>query len=224
MVTITSPAPTTRGREKETRSHVRRWLIGGIALVLALAAVLAVVLTGQSTDGSSTPAPHHAAQPVTPPVKPAPVKPASVTPSAPVKPAPVAPAPVAPVTPPTVVPGNAPASAIAAINAWETQNGPPVGTWVVSSANVSSGNPTWVMFKIGAAPAYEAKVQGGYGFAQQLGATWSVVGFGSADVGCAIPGSTTPVVPTPVLSSFGIVCPTVTPAPASTPTAPASAA
>ena len=103
--------------------------------------------------------------------------------------------------------GSAPAAAIAAINAYQTTNGPPAGTWQITSAQVSTVDPSYVLFRIGPAPGYQNQVQGGYGFVHQVGGTWAVGGFGSADVGCPPGAPEAPVVPTAVLSGFGLSCP-----------------
>jgi hypothetical protein len=100
-----------------------------------------------------------------------------------------------------------PASAIAAITSYESTNGPAAGTWVMSSSQVSSVDPTYVLFRIGPAPGHEDNVQAGYGIAHSSGGTWSVIGFGSAQVGCPPGGPQTPVVPAAVLSGFGLTCP-----------------
>jgi hypothetical protein len=50
-------------------------------------------------------------------------------------------------------------------------------------------------------------VQGGYGFVHSSAGAWSVVGFGSAEVGCPPGTAQTPVVPTPVQTGFGLTCP-----------------
>jgi hypothetical protein len=100
-----------------------------------------------------------------------------------------------------------PTAAIAAITSYENANGPPAGTWVMSSSQVSAVDPTYVLFHIGPAPGHETTVQGGYGFAHSSGGTWSVIGFGSAQVGCPPGGPQSPVVPAAVLSGFGLTCP-----------------
>jgi peptidoglycan hydrolase-like protein with peptidoglycan-binding domain len=100
-----------------------------------------------------------------------------------------------------------PAAATAAINAYETANGPAAGTWVLTSSSLSTVDPTYILFRIGAAPGHENTVQGGYGFAHNAGGSWSVIGFGSAEVGCP-PGATgNQVVPANVLTGFGLSCP-----------------
>lgn len=100
-----------------------------------------------------------------------------------------------------------PAAATAAITAYEAAHGPTAGTWAITSSALSSVNPDYVLFRIGPASNSDVDVQPGYGILYLSGGTWTVIGFGSAEVGC--PGtSQTPVVPTPVLSGFGLTCPT----------------
>ena len=100
-----------------------------------------------------------------------------------------------------------PASAVAAITAYETANGPGVGTWQISSAKLSSADPSYVYFQIGPAPGHESTVQGGYGFVRTQGGTWSVVGFGTSEVGCPPNNSQNALVPAVVLAEFGVSCP-----------------
>ncbi len=107
----------------------------------------------------------------------------------------------------TTAASAAPAAATAAINAYETANGPPVGTWQITSTQVSSVDPSYVLFRIGPAPGHEDTVQGGYGFVHNQSGTWTVIGLGSAQVGCPPGGAQTPVVPTAVLTGFGLACP-----------------
>ncbi len=108
---------------------------------------------------------------------------------------------------PTPDVSSVPIAATAAINGYETQNGPGVGKWVIASSQVSKVNPMYVFFRIGPAKGFEDSVQGGYGFALDSGGTWSVIGFGSALVGCPASGSQTAVVPAAVLAEFGFGCP-----------------
>jgi hypothetical protein len=108
---------------------------------------------------------------------------------------------------PTPDASSVPSGATAAINHYETQNGPGVGKWVIQSSQVSKVNPTYVFFRIGPAKGFEDSVQGGYGFALDSGSSWRVVGFGSALVGCPVSGSHTAVVPSAVLTEFGFGCP-----------------
>lgn len=115
--------------------------------------------------------------------------------------------PTKPVTP-TPDGSSVPNGATGAINRYETENGPRVGKWVIGSSQVSKVNPMYVFFRIEPAKGFEGSVQGGYGFALDSGASWSVIGFGSADVGCQMSGSLTPVVPSAVLAEFGFGCPT----------------
>ncbi len=99
-----------------------------------------------------------------------------------------------------------PSAATAAIDRYEAANGPPAGSWVITTARLSTVDPSYVYFAIGPAPGYQDSVQGGYGIAHETGGTWSVIGFGSAGVGCTS-GPQTPAVPTAVLTGFGLTCP-----------------
>jgi peptidoglycan hydrolase-like protein with peptidoglycan-binding domain len=100
-----------------------------------------------------------------------------------------------------------PASAVAAITAFETAHGPGVGTWQISSAKLSSADSSYVYFQIGPAPGHQSTVQGGYGFVHTQGGTWNVVGFGTSEVGCPPNNSQNGLVPTAVLTEFGVSCP-----------------
>ncbi len=100
-----------------------------------------------------------------------------------------------------------PSAATTAINTYQATNGPPAGTWIVTSSAVSSVDPTYVLFRIGPAPGHQNAVQGGYGFVHSSGDAWSVIGFGSAEVGCPPGTAQAPAVPAPVLAGFGISCP-----------------
>ncbi len=102
----------------------------------------------------------------------------------------------------TTTASAAPAEATAAINAYETANGPPAGTWQITSTQVSSVDPSYILFRVGPTPGHQNTVQGGYGFVHGQSGTWTVVGLGSTQVGCP-PGSVqTPVVPIAVLTGF----------------------
>jgi peptidoglycan hydrolase-like protein with peptidoglycan-binding domain len=100
------------------------------------------------------------------------------------------------------------AAIVAAVNAWMAANGPKAGTWELTSTALSTVDPTYALFRIGPAPGYENSVQGGYGFVHQSGGTWGVIGFGSAGVGCPPGTASYPAVPLPVLTGFGLTCPT----------------
>jgi hypothetical protein len=106
---------------------------------------------------------------------------------------------------PTPDASSVPSGATAAIDHYETQNGPGVGKWVIGSSQVAKANPMYVFFRIGPAKGFENSVQGGYGFALDSGSSRSVIGFGSAMVGCS--GSNSPVAPSAVLAEFGFACP-----------------
>lgn len=101
---------------------------------------------------------------------------------------------------------NGPAAARSAINIYEAANGPPAGSWKITSLQTSSVDRAYVLFRIGSTPGHE--IQGGYGFAYEKLGTWAVVGFGSAEVGCPPGASDNAVIPTAVLSEFSLSCPT----------------
>ncbi len=111
-------------------------------------------------------------------------------------------------SPTTTSGGSALAAATAAVVAYETANGPATSTWQITSTQVSSVDPSYVLFRIGPAPGHENDVQGGYGFVHNEAGAWTVIGFGSSEVGCPPGTAQTPVVPTPVLTGFGLTCPT----------------
>jgi hypothetical protein len=100
-----------------------------------------------------------------------------------------------------------PSGATAAINHYETKNGPGVGKWIIGSSHLSKADPSYAFFRIVPARGFEDSVQGGFGFAHDSGSGWNVVGFGTAQVGCAGAGSNVPVVPAAVLAEFGFSCP-----------------
>jgi hypothetical protein len=111
------------------------------------------------------------------------------------------------VTPAKPAGSSVPSGATAAIDRYETENGPGAGKWVIASSQVAKVNPKYVFFTIGPAKGFENSVQGGYGFALDSGALWKVIGFGSAMVGCPTSGSHDTVVPAAVLKEFGFACP-----------------
>jgi len=188
--------PNTPDPSRKSYRLRRLW----VSVAGLLAIVVAVVAVSLSAAGSSSalnkPSP---STPVTaaksPAIKPAPEPAPSPAPTP--KPAPT------PAPKPQPSPANA---VVAAINTFETKYGPAVGTWKITLVQKSTVDPDYVMFKIGPAPGNEATVQGGYGFVHRVDASWTVIGFGTLDVGCAPAGPTTPVVPTAVLDGFGVPC------------------
>jgi hypothetical protein len=96
-----------------------------------------------------------------------------------------------------------PPALVAAIVDYQTAQHVPRGTYVVTGVKLASVDPSWAKFSVGPTPADRATFQGGYGIAHMSGSDWSVVGFGSAEVGCP-PG---PSVPSDVLNSLGLSCP-----------------
>jgi hypothetical protein len=101
---------------------------------------------------------------------------------------------------------KAPDAAVNAIRTYEVKNGPPLGSWTITSVQVSAADPTYVLYRISPPPGH-ANAQGGYGFAHQAGSTWTVVDFGTDAVGCP-PGATGgKVIPKAVLGGFRLGCP-----------------
>jgi hypothetical protein len=101
----------------------------------------------------------------------------------------------------------APAGALKAINQYEAKNGPKLGTWLLSSVQASTQDPSFVMFRVGPATAADTNVQPGYGFAHLVGGKWAVVSFGSGNVGCAPGAVGNATIPPTVLASFDLTCP-----------------
>ena len=97
------------------------------------------------------------------------------------------------------------AAARSVIDHFESVNGPPVGSWKVTALETSSVDPTYVLFRIGPTPGHQ--IQGGYGFAHESSGSWTVIGFGSAEVGCPPGASDNAVVPKAVLTGFSFTCP-----------------
>jgi hypothetical protein len=78
---------------------------------------------------------------------------------------------------------------------------------MITGSTVSSVDPSYVLFHIGPAAGYENTVQGGYGFVHGAGSSWTVIGFGSSEVGCPPGAAGNQVVPANVLTGFGLSCP-----------------
>ena len=93
----------------------------------------------------------------------------------------------------------------AAITQYESTNGPPAGSWMITALEESSVDPAYALFRVGPTPGHEVQV--GYGFAHERSGTWSVIGFGSAEVGCPPGASDNVVVPAAVLAGFDLTCP-----------------
>jgi hypothetical protein len=101
----------------------------------------------------------------------------------------------------------APVPAVVVINKYEAKNGPKLGTWLLSSVQASSQDPSFVMFRIGPATAADTNVQPGYGFAHKVDGKWTVVSFGSSNVGCPPGAVGNATIPPTVLASFDLACP-----------------
>ena len=99
-----------------------------------------------------------------------------------------------------------PAAALEAIQKYETKKGPALGTWVITGAQLSTVDPTYVLFKVSPAEGHENEVQGGYGFARNVGGKWTVLGYGTDAVGCPPGTPENPAVPAKVLAAFALTC------------------
>jgi hypothetical protein len=78
-------------------------------------------------------------------------------------------------------------------------NSIPPSDYTVADVRTASSDSQWAYFALAPTPPAEMTLQGGYGIAQCAGGSWSVVDFGSADVGCS-------GVPAAILSDFGLGC------------------
>jgi hypothetical protein len=97
-----------------------------------------------------------------------------------------------------------------AVTAFLSRQGVQSFKYVITKADVSTADPTWAYFVVAPAEQHQADLQGFYGFAEKEAGAWKVVSSGSSEVGCP-PGATgNAVVPTTVLSEFGLTCPPAT--------------
>ncbi len=94
-----------------------------------------------------------------------------------------------------------------AVVAFQTSQGVTQSKYHINKLVVSTVQPTWATFAVGPTSTDQATFQGGYGFLHLANGVWSVVGFGSAEVGCPPGAAGNMVVPTAVLSGFGLTCP-----------------
>ena len=88
------------------------------------------------------------------------------------------------------------ASPVAGINEIPTSN-------YTVDVQALTGDGQYAKFGLAPAPGYEATFQGGYGVAHCVGGAWTVVDFGSSDVGCA---GGTGEVPGDVRAALGLEC------------------
>jgi len=109
------------------------------------------------------------------------------------------------------------AAIVAAITAFQHSQNVNPSYWTITSVTISKVDPTWAKFTIGATAAGQANFQPVYGFVHRTGSTWAVTGVGTADVGCPPGAPDNQVVPTAVMTGFGITCtPPVSPPSSST--------
>ena len=110
----------------------------------------------------------------------------------------------------TTTAASAVSAVTAAVNAYQASQGILPAQYTLTSVAISTVDPTWARWSVGPSSNDQATFQGGYGFAHQSGGTWTVVGFGSAEVGCPPGAAGNAVVPAPVLSGFNLTCPPTT--------------
>jgi hypothetical protein len=96
------------------------------------------------------------------------------------------------------------AALVSAITAFQTSEGVPASSYQIANVSVSTMDDTWAKFAAARSATAGNTYQGGYGYLHQAGGTWTVVGFGTAAVGCSPQSGNVPAV---VLSGFGTVCP-----------------
>lgn len=97
-------------------------------------------------------------------------------------------------------------AARSAIDRFESVNDPPAGSWEITALDASSADPTYVLFRVGPTPGHQVQV--GYGFAHEASGSWAVIGFGSAEVGCAPGAPDNAIIPKAVLAGFNLPGPT----------------
>lgn len=110
-----------------------------------------------------------------------------------------------PTTTTTKPAGSSVSAVIRTVTAMLVAGGTPASSFTVS-VTVGSGDPSWALFKASATPAAGSSFQGVYGYAHEVSATWSVAAYGTAQVGCPMPGRTA-LVPLSVITGFGGTCP-----------------
>ncbi|HEY5246783.1 MAG TPA: hypothetical protein VIJ60_14030, partial [Acidimicrobiales bacterium] len=114
----------------------------------------------------------------------------------------------------------------AAVTAFLSGQGVQSFKYDITKADVSTTDSTWAYFFVAPVHADQADFQSFYGFAQKTGGSWKVVSSGSSEVGCPPGAAGNGVVPSAVLSEFGLTCPpstTTTTTAATTTTAPPAA-
>jgi|GEM_PF-3539717 len=112
---------------------------------------------------------------------------------------------------PTATAASPVAAITTAVDAYQLGQGLQPGQYTITGISVSTVDPDWARFSVGPTPADRASFQGGYGFAHRSDGYWSVVGFGSAGVGCLPGAADNQVVPAPVLAGFDLSCTPGTP-------------
>ena len=96
----------------------------------------------------------------------------------------------------------------AAVHSFLGQQGVQQFKYVITTAEVSTADPTWAYVFVAPRHQHQADFQSFYGFAQKQGSGgWKVVADRSSTVGCPPGSRDNVVVPTAVLSEFQLSCP-----------------
>ncbi len=107
-----------------------------------------------------------------------------------------------PTVPVTTFPTDQGAALRTAVTEYENAQGVETLRFEVRNLLLSSVDPNWARFNVAPTFGNEAVFQGGYGVARFDGTSWTVVAFGTADVGCPPTD-----IPAPVRESLQLGCP-----------------
>lgn len=94
-----------------------------------------------------------------------------------------------------------------AVTAYESAVGVQPSQYSIGRLEVSGVDPSWALFSVLSTSTSDT-FHGGYGIAHMSGGNWSVVGFGSSNVGCPPGASGNHLVPAKVLDGFSLSCST----------------
>jgi hypothetical protein len=92
-----------------------------------------------------------------------------------------------------------------AITAYQTSQGLQASQYTITHIEVSAVDSSWALFSV-IPTANEVNFQGGYGFVHEVNGNWSVVGFGSSNVGCPPGAKGNKVLPANILNGFHLGC------------------
>lgn len=174
-----------------TKTRAARWWAGSLALATV------PLLAACGSNGASSPT-STAPRPTSTTAAPASTGTAAT--------ATTAPAPTTSTTQPAATTTTTTASSAlnVAVVAYQTSQGVQPSQYQVKAESISTVDPTWGYFSVGPSSPTEDDYQGGFGYLQQSGGTWSVVDFGSSGVGR--PGTRGVNVPVAVITGFGQAC------------------